>query len=428
MLRKDENGNYPYSTVIWSDCKKSAKSSIAAAVLLYIAMNTDYAECYAVANDLKQADSRVNRYMRRALTLNPELRDKHNTRGYTTFFPLTNAVVEALPIDPSGEAGGNPDVIVFSELWGAHEEAKRRMFSEMTLSPVKFGKSFRWVETYAGYAEESLLLWELYERGVLEGERLWDDLEVYVNRSAKMLTMWNTTPRCPWQTEEYYTQEEAMLPPNEFLRLHRNQWVTSSDTFVPIEWWDACKRETLPEIGRNEPWVVVADAGYAKDSFAVLAMTRHPTYNNEAIVRYVGEWRPPKGGKLNFQGTESDPGPERELRRLFASRNVVIYAYDPYHLHDMAGRFRREGLVGAWEVNQGKDRAIADSNLRNLIRDRRVHHDGDPKLRNHIMYANAKVDPLQNSKIRLEKRSTNLPIDLAVCLSMASDLCLRLNL
>src|SRR3990172_3737666 len=180
-LSKDENGLYKYSIIVWSDIKKSAKSTIAAAVNLW------------------------------------------------------------------GTA--------FSELWGANQIAQWRMWGEMTLSPTKHGRSFRWVESYAGFTEESELLYSLYEMGVKQGELLWPDrlydvtesepapLELYVNREARMLCLWNTKPRCPWQTKEYYASEAHSLTPGDFNRMHRNQWVSSSETFVPMEWWYACKRE-----------------------------------------------------------------------------------------------------------------------------------------------------------------------------------------
>src|SRR3990170_5533415 len=74
-LGKDENGNYKYSIIIWSDIKKSAKSTIAAAVNLYGTEFSDFGERYIVANDLNQANSRVNEYIRRAITLNPKVRN-----------------------------------------------------------------------------------------------------------------------------------------------------------------------------------------------------------------------------------------------------------------------------------------------------------------------------------------------------------------
>jgi hypothetical protein len=252
-LTKDKNGQYKYSVIVWSDIKKSIKSSIAAAINLYLADQTEYGEYFVIANDLKQADSRVAHYIRRAIQLNPKLRARYKIQGYRTVSP-NGSFIEAIPIDPSGEAGSNADMITFSELWGANEQAKQTMWAEMTLSPTKHGKSFRWIESYAGFSEESELLYGLYDLGVKQGHLLWPDrlydvtegsptvLEAYVNEDARMLCLWNTQPRCPWQTKSYYSSEEQVLKPNQFARMHRNQWASSTETFVEMAWYDACKR------------------------------------------------------------------------------------------------------------------------------------------------------------------------------------------
>jgi hypothetical protein len=67
--------------------------------------------------------------------------------------------------------------------------------------PTKWGNAQRWIDTYAGITGESPILEQLYETGVINGVRVWDDLEVYVNDAARMLTVWVTKPMFPWQTQ-----------------------------------------------------------------------------------------------------------------------------------------------------------------------------------------------------------------------------------
>lgn len=430
--RVDGQGNLIYSVVVWSDVKKSAKSSIAAAMALYIARKNPYAEIKIIANDLKQADSRVAKFFRRALDLNPEFEEKrtYSQRGYTTTFLDNNSEVEAIPIDPAGEAGGNADLLIFSELWAAKHKAIKKMWAEMTLSPLKFGKSQRWIETYAGHTGEAPILEQLYHRGVKEGRRLdlsfdghdLKDLEVYANGS--LLCLWNDRPRCPWQTQAYYQSEAATLLESEFNRMHRNQWTSAIDSFVPAEWWSACK-QSIPGLSANQPMVLAVDASVTDDSFGLIGVTR---YGLEGVeVRYVRRWIPPKGGKIDFQGTEDSPGPEREIRRLCEVYNVVMVAYDPYQLEDMAGRLSREGVAWMYAFNQGAARLRADSDLRTIIRDKRIRHSGEPELMEHIMNAGAKTDG-EDSRIRIVKRAQHLKVDLAVALSMGANRIMYLTL
>lgn len=441
-LSRDENGNFKYSIIVWSDIKKSAKSSIAAAVNLYRAEHTEWGEFYVIANDLKQADSRVAHYLRRGIQLNPELANKYSSRGYKTLAP-NGSFIEAIPIDPSGEAGSNADMITFSELWGANEDEKQVMWAEMTLSPTKHGQSFRWVESYAGFTDESKLLYSLYETGVKRGQLLWPDklypvtggepspLELYVNPEARMLCLWNTQPRCPWQTPEYYASEAQVLLPNQFRRMHRNQWVSSEETFVPAEWYDACFRgsQFWPQIdAKHQSMIIALDAGVSSDNFGLWMGCRHPQLERDVLTVYTQRWTPPVGGKIDFQGTDEKPGPEKVLRKLVKEYNIIEITYDPYQLHDMATRLKQEGLAWLRPFGQQNERLLADSQFRTLIRDKRFWHRGEADLRDHVLAANADVDQGKDNKLRIVKRSESSKIDLCVTASMGSYELLRLNL
>ena len=66
--------------------------------------------------------------------------------------------------------GGNPNFIVFDELWGYTSEGSRRLWDEMIPVPTR-KVSARLTVTYAGFEGESELLEELYKRG-LKGEQV----------------------------------------------------------------------------------------------------------------------------------------------------------------------------------------------------------------------------------------------------------------
>ena len=135
----------------------------------------------------------------------------------------------------------------------------------------------------------------------------------------------------------------------------------------------------------------------------------------------------PKGGKIDFQGTDNDPGPEKVLRQWIKDYNVIQVNYDPYQLYDLCNRLKKEGLTWFKSFNQGNDRLLADSQFRNLIRDRKLWHRGNKELREHVQNSDAKVDT-EDHKIRIVKRAEKLKIDLAVTVSMGTYEVLRLNL
>ncbi|OGC94596.1 MAG: hypothetical protein A2W25_02400 [candidate division Zixibacteria bacterium RBG_16_53_22] len=393
---------------MWSDLKKSAKTTIAAAVAAYVAFTKPNARIRFVGNDLKQADSRVFNALTTAIDLNPQWKSEITVRQHTLIFP-NGSIIESVPVDPAGEAGGNDDMIEWTELWAATHKAHVKLWNELTLSPTKFGESFRWVDTYAGYSGESEVLESLYKLAVIDGQPLdlgLAGLEVFSNR--RFFCLWNTKPLLSWLTPEYYAQEAAMLTDNEFRRLHKNEWVSSSETFVPLEWWTACKVASMPPVERN-PVVIALDAGISDDAFAMVAVSRE---NKQVRVRYAKAWRPPKDGQVDFRNVET------ELKRLVGIYNVAEVCYDPYQLHDFCKRLQRDGVAFFKEFSQGTDRLIADKSLYDMIRDRTIEHDGNAELTEHIQNANAKTEG--DKAMRIVKRSASGKIDCAVALSMAN--------
>ncbi len=428
-LRIDESGNFVYSTIIWGEIKKSAKTSISAAVMDWISSEVPYSSGKFIANTLDQADSRAAKMLRTNFDLHP--------RTGVEVIPSRNLVrypnrseVKSIPINPSAEAGGNDTVVAFDELWGAHEDAKETMWTEMTLSPTRYGKSFRWVSSYAGYLGESNLLWSLYNQGVDEHAQFpgqgvkfdWCNefdppLECYHNDAARLFCLWNTVPRLPWQTPEYYAQEASILVPSEFNRVHRNQWSAAVEAFVPIEWWDACKVDQLPPLDPDTFFIVGIDAAVSFDCFGIIAVSRH---GDKIAVRYIGEWKPPPGGRIRFVDEENPDDiryPEGVCRFLYNSANVLEFAYDQTHLAEMTMRLQRAGFGFYRVFGQGRDRLVSDKMLYDLIARKGIMHDGDPRLRAHIQNANAELK--SDKTMRIVKRAPSLHIDLAVALSMA---------
>lgn len=423
----------PYSTVVWGDIKKSAKSTLAAAVCLWWLWQVDqrdgYGSAYIIANDLKQADSRIAYYLRRAIDLNPTLRSRCKVTPGKYKVTLPNqSFIEAIPIDPTGEAGSNADAVFFSELWGAHSQAQQRMWTEATLSPTKYGQSFRWVETYAGYTGASPLLEQLYTQTVVHGRVLDAAIELYDHPAARMLTLWNTQPRLPWQTKEYYAQEQATLLPSEYQRVHRNQWSDgSSSPFLPdITLWDACADPNLPPLGPHEPCVLAVDAGESNDCFAWALVSRHPTNVLVCAVRLSRIYTPTPGIALDFDAIEFD------LRNLGMAYAIQRLVYDRMLLGQMVRRLQAPAVLRAADgtalrqypafpaplvvFSQGADRLEADKGLLDAITQRRLLHAGGPGLlRDHVRNADRAVSP---TGLRIVKRSPTLKIDGAVALSM----------
>lgn len=314
----------------------------------------------------------------------------------------------------------------------------------MTVPPTLYGKAIRWIETYAGYSGQSELLEQLYETGFVNGEPHpdFDDLQgddgpvVRINKSAQMFTYWDDQPRMLWQTPEYYAQEAAILPPNEFLRIHRNKWVSALSSFVMENWWDNCIDLNLPPlIDKHTPVVVGIDMAVSRDCAALVAVSRDPFNPEVAVaVRGVRVFSPKAIGGIIDQESMVRPVIEDWANRW----NVVCWVYDPHEMAKLAQDLVRSGVGWFKPFGQVQPRAVSDKSLHDMIMHRQVTWnpnttEGDvgykgttqETLYKHIIRAGATT---KSDSYRIEKLSTQTHIDAAVALSQAAFTAMKLNL
>lgn len=464
---------FGFTEMLWTAVKKSAKTASAAIMARYVAETWGFKqEIYVLANDEEQAKGRIWQSVRTSIELDPDY-DKHKrilTKSGQAIWRVTDDKLEHLPsgstivvvnIDYRGAAGGNPSATFFSELWGYTREAHRKVFDELTPVPTR-ARSIRWVETYAGFEGESLLLREIWDRAQKEGRRLtraelepyggWpyddpdDELPIWVHEPSRTLAYIDQNlpgkptyaRRMPWLTgergEAYYQQQAATLLPEANDRLHNNLWQNAQSAFMTLEQYYRNYDPTLPPlmVGSREVCVVAVDASVSGDCTAATLHTRHPDPAKKAdpAMRQYRVWTPPKGGKLNYQ--EPD-GLEETLRKWIAQYNVHVIVYDEYQLHDMMNRFRRENLCSCHVFSQGQDRMVADKMLYDVIMQLRFHHrdvdgaahgsDSDfaEQLKNAAKQQNAKED----TKLRIVKAGIG-KIDVVVAASMGNHEILRL--
>lgn len=116
-----------------------------------------------------------------------------------------------------------------------------------------------------------------------------------------------------------------------------------------------------------------------------------------------------------------------ELNRLITEYNIVEVVYDEYQLHYLMTRLRKERRVWVRDFSQGTKRVLADTQLRDIVSGRKYWHRNDPRMREHVSNADAKIDD-QDQKLRIVKRSEDLKVDGVVAASMGSYEVLRLNL
>ena len=240
-----------------------------------------------------------------------------------------------------------------------------------------------------------------------------------------------------WQTQEYYAREAQTLPPLEFKRIHRNQWVSPASAFIQPEWWDACANSDLSMLADFDrtPVVVGIDMAVSRDCAALVAVTRDPfDPANSVAIRAVRIFSPKQSGGIIDQEMLVRPVIEDMARRW----NVICWAYDPKEMAKLAQDLSRAGLGWFRPFGQVNPRAISDKQLHDMIMHRQISWNpsttigevGDrgqagETLYNHITKAGAVT---RNESYRLEKLSAATHIDAAVALSQAAYIALQLNI
>jgi hypothetical protein len=350
MFTRGDNGRFPYTTIVWSTIKKSGKSATAAMVARWFAeTQARYGEIYAIGNDAKQARDRSFAEVRRSLELTPGylpgrrvLPGRWQVLEGSFKCMSTGSKIEALSLDARGEAGSAPALTIWTELWGFESTEAIRFWEELTPVPT-LPDSIRYVETYAGYEGESLLLQTLYDRG-LQGHQLTahdlalagasnrpgesyeellsafeetggdpdEKVPVYVDDASGLCMYWDegtAARRMPWQRgvlgDAYYTSQAATLTPRAYERLHENRWVGAESSFIPIELYDKCHDPSLGPLTFTTPIVVACDAAVSGDCFGIVAVSRHPVLGDNPALRAAKVWIPPPGGAIDFDEPEA---------------------------------------------------------------------------------------------------------------------------
>jgi phage terminase large subunit-like protein len=428
-LTPDENGKLPYSTIVYSTLKKSGKTIILAAILAWAGeCAPDNSELFSCANDMEQAASRayadVQFHVEKKLGLTTTAKKVRYENGSTTVV-LANQY--------SSAAGSRQFLSTFDELWGYSSEGSRRMWAELT-PPATVKNAMRVVATYAGFETESIQLKDLYdlcfkkEGGKYINGEVVPELEDIVDmrgdpvcrRSGRVFIYWDTEPRMPWQTPEFYEQEMLTLRPMDFLRMHRNRWASSNESFIPVEMWDrAASRLQGPltlfrdDPLRSMPISIGVDIGTKYDTSAMVG-TYYNSQTRKVGVAFHRIWTPLQDGQI----LDLELTVERELLKLWKEFKIVGILYDPTQFQRSAVALKKMGMPLIEVPQQGSIMIEMTQNLYDLMRSNNLEAYPSPELRDHIQYATAEHT---SRGYRLKKNeNAKYPIDAAQALAMAA--------
>jgi phage terminase large subunit-like protein len=358
-LRPD--GKLLFNDWIYSAPKKSGKTTFAAIIMITVVLlfGGSYPEAFALANDQEQAQSRVFEFIKRIILASPLLKDEAHITQFKISFEAFNATIQAIASDAGSAAGANPVISCFDELWAFTSERSRRLWDEMNVPPTR-RIAARLTVTYAGFEGESVLLEELYKRG-LSQPLIGDDLHA----GEGILMFWSHKPIAPWQDEAWLVDMRRQRA-SVYQRHVLNQFASSSSQFVDMDKWDSCVRPDVTPTHADlfcEAFVGI-DASYKHDSAAIVAVTFDRATQ---MVRLLNHkiFQPSPEQPLDFELTiESHL---LDLKRRFQLRQV---RYDPYQMVAVAQRLAKAGIPIEEFPQTNPNLTAASQNLFDLIESR----------------------------------------------------------
>jgi hypothetical protein len=408
-FQTDQAGRLLFPEMVYAAPKKSGKTAFGAIIMLTMLLlfGGRFAEGYAVANDLEQAQGRVFQAARRIVECSPLLSDAEITRDRIVFpKKFGHASIAAIASDYAGAAGANPTITVFDELWAVTTERGHRLWDEMVPPPTR-KITARLTVTYAGFEGESTLLESVYKRGLGQPQ-----VGPGLHAGDGILMSWQHCPIAPWQTDAWLAEMRRSLRPNQYLRMIENRFAGSESSFVDLAAWDACVDQSVTPIVLNPSlpiWIGV-DASVKHDSTAIVAVTWDAEAQKVRLVTHR-VFQPSPDDPLDFE--ETIEATILDLAQRFQIRKAI---FDPYQMQPVAQRLRKTVvLIEEFPQSSGNLTSIGQ-NLFDLIDGRNLVAYPDAGIRLAVSRAVA-VETSRGWRIAKEK--ANHKIDVVVALAMA---------
>jgi hypothetical protein len=261
--------------------------------------------------------------------------------------------------------------------------------------------------TYAGFEGESVLLQDLYKRG-LQQPQVGEDLYA----GDGLLMFWCHKPVAPWQDSAWLAQMRRERA-SAYQRMCLNEFAAAESAFVDMSAWDACVSPGLTPViedKRLQVWAGV-DASVKRDSTALVAVSCD---RKTKVARLIAHrvFQPSKNDPLDFEATVE--ATILEWRERFLLRKVL---FDPFQMVSVAKRLQRAGGAKIEEFPQTvPNLTAATSCLFDQIQSRSIMLYPDGPMRLAISRA---ILHESSRGWRLDKLKQQHKIDLVVALSMA---------
>lgn len=425
--------------------RKNAKSTIAAAIGLYLTLGDQEpgAEVYASATKKDQAKI-VHGAAEAMVKQSPELKQYLRTFRHNISCEKLGSKFEPLGADSDTLDGLNPSGNIVDE---THAHKDRGLWDVLQTAQGSRRQPLTLAITTAGVYDQTSIGWELHDaavkvlEGVVEDDRLfayiaaideeddWRDPAVWAKANPNL----DVSVKRDYLAEQAAQAERQPSFENTFVRLHCNRWTNQVTRWIPLERWNACAAVPAPLAGRPVfggldlsvklditacTLVAKGDDGtwdlhfrfYVPEDLVAERETRHEMPSYAAWVR-DGHLIATPGNTIDYEFIRAD------LLQVARQTKLLQIGYDPWNAEQLAVQLlndlnpsRAENGFQMVPMRQGMATLSEPcKEFERLIVARKVRHGGHPVMR--WMVANVSTRTDANGNIAPDKEHSTGKID-----------------
>ena len=444
------NGYRQYNTAYVEIPKKQGKSELAAAVALYLTCGDgEYgAEVYGCASDRQQA-SIVFDVACGMIEQCPALKKRCKimaSQKRIVYLPL-NSFYQVLSAESYTKHGLNVHGVIFDEL---HAQPNRALYDVMLHGSGDARKQpLYFLITTAG-TDRNSICWEVHQKAddILNGRKIdksfypvvygaaddddWSSEEVWKKANPSL----GITVDIDKLKTAYNSAKDNPAEENLFRQLRLNQWVKTSVRWMPLDKWDACNCQVVPERLKGRvcyggldlssttditAFVLVFPPEDEDGKFEILPFFWLPEDTLELRVRRdhvpYDIWKK-KGLVMTTEGNVVHYGAiEHFIEELGLVYNIKEIVFDRWGATHLVQDLEEMGFTVVAFGQGFKDMSPPTKELMRLTLEQKLAHGGNEVLRWMMDNVYIRTDPAGN--IKMDKEKSTEKIDGAIALVMA---------
>lgn len=411
LMERRDDGKLRYRRALIGLPRKQGKSLMGSALAVYsMIAGEPGAEVYAVAGDRQQARIIFNE-AKTQVQNSPMLSGIAKVYRDAIEMPTFGSVFRVLSSEFKGQAGLNPSMVLFDELWN---QGDSELFDQMTLGSGARIEPLAVAITTAGYNLDSLA-GRLYHYGkqCATGE---------VQDDSFGFWWWEAPTDCDIKSRVAWKQAnpniaEGLLDPDDmdtatkqttesaFRRWRLNQWVRTQESWLPAGAWERSLSDL--ELEPLLPIWVGIDMALKHDSIAVVIAQPQ----DERVVLRAKIWQPKEEG-VDVAEIEA------YLREVHQAYQVAEFAFDPAYFQRSAEALADDGLPMVEFPQTGSRMIPACGQTYEQIVQGKIAHDGSPTFTDQVLSA---AQRMTDAGWRLSKNKSKRKIDACIAMVMAVD-------